>query len=39
MLKNWQIGLKHLIQLLGESVAIVVEGFQYLYEIAMEEFQ
>lgn len=37
MLKNWQIGLKHLVQFLGESITIVVKGFQYLDKIAVKE--
>jgi len=39
MLKNWQISLKHLIQFLGESITIIIEGFQYLDEIAVKELQ
>lgn len=39
MLKDWQIGLEHLIQFLGESITIVVEGFQYLDEVAVKELQ
>lgn len=39
VLKNWQVGLKHLIQFLGELVSIVIEGLQYPREVAVKKSQ